>query len=217
MVGMMTKVQIASVFTAVLVAAPSLYAQRKASIPFHVSALGDTTLDETLTGVFSEEVPAGKRLVVQHVSLNVFGLDITEELVLANCMITGRGLDSKGNSQDVQHFIPLTSRANLATGRILTVEDRCVGAWTIGVTCSSNRGQNLAVLQAHLSGGSFQIEVTRIRIVAGGSLAAQLRRPRRPLTVDKPSSISASGRQFTICWSDWRMAEVVSLRPAPGA
>ena len=155
-VRMMTKGPIALMLAAFLFT-PSVDAQRKASIPFHVSAVGDTTLDETLTGVFSEEVPAGKRLVVQHVSLNVFGLDITEELVLANCMITGRGLDSKGNAQDVQHFIPLTSRANLAARR----ESLTAGGpltmrlepGPISVTCSSGTdGQNLTVLQAHLSG-----------------------------------------------------------------
>ena len=157
MVRMMTKVEIASMFTAVLFAAPSVHSQHRASIPFHVSAIGDTTLNETLTGIFSEEVPAGKRLVVQHLSLNVFGLDITEELVLANCVITGRGLDSKGNSQDVQHFIPLTSRANLAArresltgGGPLTMR---LEPGPISVTCSSGTdGQNLTVLQAHLSG-----------------------------------------------------------------
>jgi hypothetical protein len=156
-VRMMTNVQIASVFAALLVAAPSVHPQRRASIPFQVSAVGDTTLNETLTGIFSEEVPAGKRLVVEHVSLNVFGLDITEELVLANCVITGRGLDSKGNPQDVQHFIPLTSRANLAArresltgGGPLTMR---LEPGPISVTCSSGTdGQNLAVLQSHLSG-----------------------------------------------------------------
>ena len=155
-VRMMTKVPIALMFTAFLVT-PPLNAQRRASIPFHVSAIGDSTLDETLTGIFSEEVPAGKRLVVQHVSLIVFGVDITEELVLANCMITGRGLDSKGDSQDVQHFIPLTSRANLAArresltgGGPLTMR---LEPGPISVTCSSGTdGQNLTVLQAHLSG-----------------------------------------------------------------
>ena len=157
MVRMMTTVPIALMVTAVLVAAPSVHAQRRAAFPFHVSALGDATLDETLTGIFSEEVPAGKRLVVQHVSLNVLGLDITEELVLANCVITGRGLDSKGNSQDVQHFIPLTSRANLAArresltgGGPLTMR---LEPGPISMTCSSGTdGQNLALLQAHLSG-----------------------------------------------------------------
>lgn len=151
---MMTTVPIVLMLTAFLVT-PSVHAQR-ASIPFHVSAIGGATV-ETLTAIFSEEVPAGKRLVVQHVSLNVFGLDITEELVLANCMITGKGLDSKGNTQDVQHFIPLTSRANLAArresltgGGPLTMR---LEPGPISVTCSSGTdGQKLTLLQAHLSG-----------------------------------------------------------------
>ena len=95
--------------------------------------------------------------MVQHVSLNLLGLDITEELVLANCLITGRGLDSKGNAQAVPHFIPLTSRPNLAAkresltgGGPLTMR---LEAGPISVTCSSGvAGQNLAALQAHLSG-----------------------------------------------------------------
>jgi hypothetical protein len=154
---MMTKVQMALAMAAVVFAAPQAEAQRKASIPFHVSAVSNTPATETLSGVFSEEVPVGKRLVVEHLSLLVFSLDVTEELSLANCMITGRGLDSKGGPQDVQHFIPLVTQGNLATRRVsltgggpLTMR---LEAGPISVTCSSGSdGQNLAVLQAHLSG-----------------------------------------------------------------
>ena len=154
---MMTKVQMALSFVAVMLAAPPAEAQRKAAIPFHVSAISNTGPTETLSGVFSEEVPAGKRLLVEHLSLMVFGLDITEELVLANCQITARGLDSKGNLQDVQHFIPLVSRVNLAArresltgGGPLTMR---LEAGPISVSCSSGSdGQNLTLLQAHLSG-----------------------------------------------------------------
>jgi hypothetical protein len=154
---MMTKVQSALMFAAMLVAAPQVEAQRRVAVPFHVSAAGDGPVNETLTGVFSEEVPAGKRLLVQHVSVNIFGLDVTQELVLANCVITGRGLDSNGNPQGVQHFIPLTSRANLAArresltgGGPLTMR---LEPGPINVTCSSGTdGQNLDSLQAHLSG-----------------------------------------------------------------
>ena len=153
----MTRIRIALMFAAAVVAAPEVQAQSKAPIPFHASAAGGATLDETQTGVFSEEVPVGKRLVVQHVSLNVLGLDITEELVLANCLITGRGLDSNGNAQAVSHFIPLASRLNLAAkresltgGGQLTMH---LEAGPISVTCSSGvGGQNVAALQAHLSG-----------------------------------------------------------------
>ena len=154
---MMTRMRIALMFTAVLAAVPQVHAQRNAAIPFHASAAGDVAVEETLIGVFSEEVPVGKRLVVQHVSLNVFGTDITEELVLASCLITGRGLDSNGNPQAVSHFIPLTSRLNLAArresltgGGPLTMR---LEAGPVSVTCSSGADrQNLTSLQAHLSG-----------------------------------------------------------------
>ena len=140
-----------------MVAAPQGRAHNKAPVPFHASAAGDATVDEAVIGVFSQEVPAGRRLVVQHLSLNAFGLDITEELVLASCLISGSGLDANGNAQDVSHFIPLTSSANLLTRRAsvtgggpLTMH---LEAGPIRVTCDSGAdGQNLVSLQAHLSG-----------------------------------------------------------------
>ena len=154
---MTTRTRIALMFTAGLTAAPQVHAQRHAAIPFHASAVGDATLDETLTGVFSGEVPVGKRLVVQHVSLIVLAAEITEELVLASCMITGTGLDSNGNAQAVSHFIPLTSRLNLAArrgsltgGGPLTMR---LEAGPISMACSSGADrQNLTFLEAHLSG-----------------------------------------------------------------
>jgi hypothetical protein len=153
---MMTRTWIALMFTAVLVAGPQVHAQRRAAIPFHASAVDGGGV-ETLTGIFSQEVPVGKRLLVQHVSLNILALDIAEELVLANCFITGKGTDSNGNVQDVTHFLPLTSRLNLAArresltgGGPLTMR---LDAGPVSVTCSSGADrQNLSSLQAHLSG-----------------------------------------------------------------
>ena len=153
---MMTKVQGGLILTALLLAASPAHAQGRPSVPFHVSAISGGS-DETLTAVFSEPVPAGKRLLVRHVSLHVVALDAIEEMVLANCMITGRGLGTGGNSQAVQHFIPLTSRANLAARKESLTGGGALAmrleAGPIDVTCSSGAdGQNLTVLQAHLSG-----------------------------------------------------------------
>jgi hypothetical protein len=148
---------IAMMVSAVLVAVPPQpRAQNKAPIPFHASAVG-VTVEETLTGVFSQDVPAGKRLLVRHVSLLAFGLDVTEELVLANCLISGTGLDTNGNVQDVSHFIPLTVSGNLATGRASVTGGGPLAmhleAGPIRVTCSSGHDrQNLVSLEAHLSG-----------------------------------------------------------------
>ena len=150
---MMTKHWIPLALMTVLVATPQDHGQNKAPIPFHASAGGDAPLPV----VFSQEVPVGKRLVVQHLSLNAFGLNITEELVLASCLVSGSGLDSNGNAQDVSHFILLNSSLNLATKRAslngggpLTMY---LEAGPIRVTCNSGADrQDLVSLQAHLSG-----------------------------------------------------------------
>jgi hypothetical protein len=75
-----------------------------------------TQTGETVSSVFAQDVPAGKRLIVQHLSVSFVIQNVTEELAFASCEITGTSLDVNGTEQGAKHIIPLTSRLDAAGG-----------------------------------------------------------------------------------------------------
>lgn len=143
--------------------APRMEAQNKPSvapIPFQTSAFDEPTEDpeqENAVGTFRREVPAGKQLVVQHVSLFVLASNVDHELTQAKCLVGGRGVDENGNSATVFHIVQLESRLNpnvssesFTGGGPLTMY---LEAGPVAVECSPGvRGHRMSGLQAYLTG-----------------------------------------------------------------
>jgi hypothetical protein len=160
-----------AVLAAFVGAAPPLHAQSKPSssarIPFFSDAVGEplNEREDTQIAVFKDEVPAGKRLVVQFVSVSGRGSvtltdnDPPEELIFAKCHITGRGIgvDSSGNPRLVRHLLPLVSRRIPSQG---TETFTAAAEVTIylepgphGVLCSSgSSGSRFGGLEAFVTG-----------------------------------------------------------------
>ena len=173
---MMMRLRIATMVTAALVmatgfspTASQLHAQNKPStaarIPFYSHANGEKLngREDTQIAVFEKEVPQGKRLVAQYVSLTVdvriTVVDNTPiESIGATCILSGRGVgvDAAGNPNLVRHVLPLTVSRRSGGSEMLTA-----GLQTAiylepgphGVLCSAGTGTaSVSGLQIFVSG-----------------------------------------------------------------
>lgn len=132
----MMRLRIATMVTAALVMATAflptvsqVHAQNKPStaarIPFYSHANGEKLngRDDTQIAVFENDVPQGKRLVVQFISLSVSASitvvdNLPVEPVGANCFLSGRGIgvDAAGNPNLVRHLLPMTTSRRSVSG-----------------------------------------------------------------------------------------------------
>ena len=141
---------------------PLTQAQNKPSVapvPYHSAAQVSADPEGShAIGLFTE-VPAGKRLVVQYLSLFVRVSNAPTELTQMTCLISGRGIgrDEIGNPVITSHFVQLESwldtilhSAAYTAGGPMTMY---LEPGPIEVDCSAGvRNHPVQELQANLTG-----------------------------------------------------------------
>ena len=119
---MSRKVWIAVMAGGLLTTVREAHAQNKgvstAPVPVQITLpiTAFTQTGETVSSLFAQEVPAGKRLIVQHLSVSFVVQNVTEQLAFASCEISGKSLDVNGTEQAARHIIPLTSQLEVGGG-----------------------------------------------------------------------------------------------------
>jgi hypothetical protein len=122
------------------------------TIPFHTSAVNlDGNGRPDIAADFRDAIPAGKRLVVQHVSLILSGFVQFNPVIGAFCQISGQRFGVGGNGF-TEHFIPLTvqqgtSGGSFAAGQAIVMNlDGGTSGSNISMSCS---GGNSVTSQLH--------------------------------------------------------------------
>ena len=105
------KIRLAAIFAVAIVVAPAAFAQGgknapAAPIPYH-SFVGGDSLNLSVGANADVPVPAGKRLIVEYVSLFLDTPTATVQSYM-NCQIRGLG----PNATERAHYIPVQDRSN---------------------------------------------------------------------------------------------------------
>jgi hypothetical protein len=166
--------RIALAFGIALASAPRLHGQNKPTpstpdtIPFQTSAFQQAPphreSPDFMDTIFRDSIPVGKRLIVQHVSVNFFAVGVTEPVVGAQCVIQALEREPRGSFDFVAHFIPLSIQQNLTRKTVSYTGGQAITAYmeagqtqAIQLQCFGGipaffDGTTTARLQAQLTG-----------------------------------------------------------------